>query len=105
MNREQLEHELNSCPPPPVIGPRPGAEWVTVSQAYWMLGRQTLVGGLGPFKPLTHVKCAQTPGVGGRRPLLFKRRDVERMVLLRREAGLSVSAAARVVAAENAGLI
>jgi hypothetical protein len=104
MNRAHLEHEISGCPPPPVIGPRPGAEWVTLSQAYWMLGQRSL-NGLGPFKPLKHVLCSAPSGVTGRRPWLVKRRDVEWMVLLRREAGLSASAAARVVAAANDGRI
>ena len=105
-SRARIEHDLNGCPPAPftLTGPRPGAEWITISQAHGMLDHRA-PSGLAPFKPLQHVVCAAPPHVPGRRPYLVKRRDVERMRLLMREAGLSAQAAARVVAAENEGRI
>jgi hypothetical protein len=75
---------------------------MTLIEAYQRLG-QCALANLYPFRGLEHVKCASN--LPGRKPWLIRRRDVERMVLVMRETGLSAAAAARVVAAENEGRI
>lgn len=51
------------------------------------------------------VKAGRRTGLVGRRPTLVRREHAERVAMVRREADLSVEAAARVVAAELEGRI
>lgn len=81
-----------------MVGPQPSEQLLTTKQVQGLLHCSgTAVGVLG----LPRIQCGpRGSGRGGRRPWLYRRADVERVITIRHEARIRTAEAARVVVAE-----
>lgn len=97
----RIQRELSGAPPREPIGPQPGYEYLTTQQVIALLHCSiATLRALG----LQAVKCGpRGSGSRGRRPWLYRREHIERVLLLRRVACIPYYAAARIVVAEIEG--
>lgn len=101
--RARIERELK--PPAVTLVPMP-AGWVTTKQALWMLGYRSLRDGGQRLHPRCGLPCRKAPrrpGFTGRRSMLYRREDIERVAHVKREARAGLMVAIRFVVAELEG--